>query len=105
MASGVHIGTCGWMYRNWKHSWYEDRPVRTWLSYIDERLGAVELDGAFYRQQKKETFENWASQVSEDFSFALRGHRYITHRKRLKGVSESIQKVKEPAQGLGDKLK
>lgn len=93
------------MYPRWKESWYEGRPAKSWLGYIDQQLGAVELDGAFYRQQKKETFEKWASQVSSDFCFALRGHRYITHRKRLHDVADSIEKVKAPAQGLGDKLK
>lgn len=103
--AALYIGTCGWMYPSWRHDWYEDRPSKTWLGYIDEKLGAVELDGAFYRQQKKETFEKWASQVSDDFCFALRGHRFITHSKRLKDVSESIKRVREPALGLGNKLK
>jgi|SRR5579885_747235 len=100
----VHIGTSGWMYKTWRHSFYEDQPVRTWLGQIDQKLGAVEIDGTFYRQQKKETFEKWAAQVSERFCFAIRGHRYVTHNRKLLEVEESIQKVKEPAEGLGSKL-
>lgn len=93
------------MYSAWKHSWYEGRPTKSWLGFIDDKLGAVELDGAFYRQQKKETFEKWSSQVSDEFCFTLRGHRYITHRKRLHDVAASIEKVREPALGLEKKLK
>jgi len=104
MATRAYIGTSGWMYKSWRHSFYEDAPQRTWLKQIDDKLGAVEIDGTFYRQQKKETFERWASQVSAEFRFAIRGHRYITHNKKLLDVAESVQKVKEPALGLGNKL-
>ncbi|MEA2552612.1 MAG: hypothetical protein QOJ65_788 [Fimbriimonadaceae bacterium] len=104
MVGKAYMGTSGWVYPAWKLSWYEGRPARTWLGYIDEKLGAVEVDGTFYRQQKKETFEKWASQVSPDFKFAIRGHRYITHRKKLLDVADSVQRVKEPALGLGNKL-
>lgn len=93
------------MYRGWKSSWYESRPAKTWLAYMDEKLGSVEVDGTFYRQQSRETFEKWGSQVSLDFCFAIRGHRYVTHRKKLLDVSDSIQRVKEPAEGLGAKLR
>ena len=92
------------MYPRWRHSFYEDQPTRTWLHQIDEKLGAVEVDGTFYRQQKKETFEKWANQVSKDFRFAIRGHRYITHNRKLLNVTDSIKRVKDPALGLDDKL-
>jgi uncharacterized protein YecE (DUF72 family) len=104
VVARVHIGTCGWMYKNWRELFYEDLPPRTWLGQIDEKFGCVEIDAAFYRQQKAETFAKWASQVSPQFSFALRGHRYITHNRKLKDVRESVLRVKEPAMGLGKKL-
>jgi uncharacterized protein YecE (DUF72 family) len=104
MRGRIHIGTSGWMYKSWRHSFYEGQPTRTWLHQIDEKLGSVEVDGTFYRQQKLETFEKWASQVSSEFRFAIRGHRYVTHNLKLLNVEESIRRVREPALGLGSKL-
>jgi len=104
MAGRAYVGTSGWMYKSWRHSFYEDQPTRTWLQQIDRKLGCVEIDGTFYRQQKKETFEKWAAQVSDEFRFAIRGHRYVTHNRKLLDVGDSVTRVREPALGLGKKL-
>lgn len=104
MAGKVYIGTSGWQYSFWKQDWYGGAPSKDWLRIIDERLGSVEVNGSFYRQQKPETFAKWADQVSEQFRFAIRGHRYITHQKRIAGVTESVELVKSQAAGLGSKL-
>jgi uncharacterized protein YecE (DUF72 family) len=104
MVSRAFIGTSGWMYDAWKGWWYEGVRKKDWLRYDADRFTAVEVDGTFYRQQKRETFENWASQVPDDFRFAIRGHRYVTHNKKLLNATESVLRVKEPAQGLGHKL-
>jgi uncharacterized protein YecE (DUF72 family) len=92
------------MYDAWKNSFYEGVKKKDWLSFAATRLNTVEVDATFYRQQKPETYANWASQVPDNFKFAVRGHRYLTHRKKLIDVSEPIQRVKDQASGLGPKL-
>jgi uncharacterized protein YecE (DUF72 family) len=100
----LRIGTSGWMYDAWKNGFYAGISKRLWLSHISRRLNAVEIDATFYRQQKPETFEKWATQVPEDFRFAVRGHRYVSHNKKLLDVSSALHKVKEQSEGLGHKL-
>lgn len=100
----AYVGTSGWMYDAWRDGWYERRPRRAWLAYDGERFTGIEADGTFYRQAKRETFENWASQVPPEFRFAIRGHRFVTHNKKLLDVADSVKRVREPALGLDEKL-
>jgi uncharacterized protein YecE (DUF72 family) len=92
------------MYGAWKESFYSGVKKKDWLTFLSSRLNTVEVDATFYRQQKPETYTNWASQVPDGFKFAVRGHRYISHRKKLIDTAESLQRVKEQAEGLGPKL-
>jgi uncharacterized protein YecE (DUF72 family) len=98
------IGTSGWQYKPWKHYFYEGRSEKEWLEFAASKFTALEADGTFYRLQKKETFEKWAQRTPADFRFAIRGHRYTTHQKKLTDPVATIDKQKEPATGLGDKL-
>jgi|SRR5579862_8601005 len=100
----LYIGTSGWMYRHWKDGWYGDPPQRKWLAFDAERFTGIEIDGTFYGSKPKPTFEKWAAEAPDGFKFAVRGHRYVTHFRRLKNVADSIKRVKESAEGLGDKL-
>jgi uncharacterized protein YecE (DUF72 family) len=100
----AYIGTSGWQYKHWKHSFYEGKPEREWLEYASNCFTSLEADGTFYRLQKKETFERWAERTPKDFKFAIRGHRYTTHQKKLLDPIATIDKQKEPASGLGKKL-
>jgi uncharacterized protein YecE (DUF72 family) len=66
---------------------------------------AVEVNGSFYTQIKAETFRRWHEQTPDDFCFTLKGHRFVTHYKRLRAVRGSIRLVRDPARALGDKLR
>lgn len=99
------IGTSGWQYKHWREKFYNKAPARTWLSAASQAFGTIEVDGTFYKLQKRETFEKWTAQVPPDFPFAIRGHRFTTHRKRLLEPVETIDKQVEPASGLRDHLK
>ena len=101
----LYVGTSGWMYDGWREGWYGKQPKRAWLAFDSTRFTAVEVDASFYRQQKPETFQRWASEVPEQFGFAVRGHRYLTHNKKLLDVEEPLQRVMAQAEGLGPKLK
>jgi uncharacterized protein YecE (DUF72 family) len=100
----LYIGTSGWMYSAWRHGWYAGIRQAEWLEFMTRHFNAVEVDGTFYRLQKKETFQRWAERTPDHFRFAIRGHRYTTHRKRLLEPRETIEKQVQPAAGLGHKL-
>jgi len=103
--AGVYIGTSGWQYRAWKDDFYKGVKAKLWLEHISSRLNAVEVNGTFYRLQKREAFESWVQRTPEDFAFAIRGHRYTSHNKKLLDPVDSIRKQVEPALGFGDKLR
>lgn len=54
------------------------------LEFIAERLPSVELNGSFYSLQRPESYQRWRAEVPEDFVFAVKGSRYVTHMLRLR---------------------
>lgn len=85
------IGVSGWSYDGWRGDFYpQGLPRRRELEHVASRLTAVEVNGTFYSLQRRTTFERWASEVPEDFVFALKGSRYVTHLLRLVGVRTAL---------------
>jgi uncharacterized protein YecE (DUF72 family) len=50
----------------------------------------VEINGTFYSLQRPESFAAWAAATPDDFLFAVKGPRYITHMKRLTDVETPL---------------
>jgi len=98
------IGTSGWVYKGWRNHLYADAPVRRWLEIASRTFSALEINGSFYTQIKPATYERWRAETPSEFRFALKGHRFVTHYKRLRDCSSSIVLLRDQAAGLGDKL-
>src|SRR5438132_9488395 len=98
------IGTSGWTYDSWKNGFYEGIPRKGWLRFCAERFTAVETNGTFYRLRKRETLERWREQTPDDFAFALKANRFLTHNKKLLDPEISLRLEREAAEGLGRKL-
>jgi uncharacterized protein YecE (DUF72 family) len=98
------IGTSGWSYKGWRESFLERVPQSEWLSYCAERFTGIEINGTFYRLQSPETFRKWRDETPKEFRFAMKGHRYVTHNKKLGDVDDSIALLKERAEPMGEKL-
>jgi uncharacterized protein YecE (DUF72 family) len=102
----IRIGISGWRYRPWRGIFYpKELPQRLELAFAAKTFRAIEINGTFYSLQRPEYFEAWAAQTPEDFRFAIKGSRFITHNKRLKDVEAPLANFF--AQGLfnlGDKL-
>lgn len=60
------------------------------LAYVAERLRSVELNGSFYSLQRPSSYQRWRSEVPDDFVFAVKGSRYVTHMLRLHGVGTAL---------------
>lgn len=101
---GVFIGTSGWVYQGWREHLYADAPVRRWLEIASRTFRALEINGSFYTQIKRETYERWRRETPDDFRFSLKGHRFVTHYKRLRACRDSVVLLRDQASGLGDKL-
>jgi uncharacterized protein YecE (DUF72 family) len=101
----LSIGTSGWQYRDWKPGFYDAKlPQRLWLERYAEAFATVEINNAFYRLPEKATFEAWRERTPDDFCFAVKMSRYLTHIKRLRDPEEPVARFLERAAGLGDKL-
>jgi uncharacterized protein YecE (DUF72 family) len=104
MTSKAHIGTSGWNYKSWRDGFYSDTPQKQWLPFCAERFTGIEVNGTFYRLPEKTTFKKWRDETPQDFSFAIKGHRYVTHNKKLLDVEEPVIRCRDAASPLGDRL-
>src|SRR3954465_12548513 len=84
MAGDIRIGTSGWLYPPWRGVFYRSkRPHKKELAYLSSQLNTVEINGTFYSLQRPESFRKWYAQTPDDFVFAVKGPRFITHMKKL----------------------
>ncbi|MFC0678263.1 DUF72 domain-containing protein [Lysobacter korlensis] len=85
------IGISGWRYRSWRGRFYPPGlPQRRELEYAAERMTSVELNGSFYSLQRPSSYQRWRAEVPEDFVFAVKGSRYITHMLKLRNVDTAL---------------
>jgi len=101
----IRIGTSGWMYQDWKSVLYpDDLPQRRWLEHYAEHFDTVEINSSFYHLPRRATFEGWRERTPDNFTFAVKASRYITHRLKLEGVEEPWGNLLSAAEALGPKL-
>ncbi len=99
------MGTSGWQYKDWRGRLYPSPlPQRLWLERFAESFATVEINNAFYRLPERDTFAAWRDRTPDDFCFAVKMSRYLTHIKRLKDPAEPVERFLSRATALGDKL-
>ena len=83
----VRIGISGWTYAPWRGRFYPSKLSRNKeLAYAARLFSSIEINGTFYGLQRPEAFGLWRSETPEDFVFAVKGSRYITHMLKLRDV-------------------
>lgn len=99
------MGTSGFAYKEWVGDFY---PTGTrsadFLSRYAERLPSVEINYSFQRLPSPAALAQWCERTPEDFVFALKAHRRITHTARLDGVDESVRWFLDGIGALGTRL-
>jgi uncharacterized protein YecE (DUF72 family) len=91
MTGAARIGISGWTYAPWRGAFYpRGLPQRRELAYVAERMNSVEINGTFYALQRPASFAAWAEQTPDDFVFAVKGGRFITHLKKLNDVQAPL---------------
>jgi uncharacterized protein YecE (DUF72 family) len=68
------------------------------------RLNAVEINSTFYRPHRPQTFQRWAAATPEDFRFAVKAPKTITHERRLTDCESLVQAFLDQVRLLGDRL-
>ena len=91
MAGQARIGTSGWVYPPWRGEFYpRGLAHRRELEYLSRQVNSVEINGSFYSLQRPSSYESWRDQTPDDFVFAVKGGRFITHMKRLRDVDAPL---------------
>jgi uncharacterized protein YecE (DUF72 family) len=103
-ASAIRIGTSGFIYDHWRGRFYAPSDRGTELERYAEAFDTVELNVTFYRMPPSSTFRSWARRVPDDFTFAVKASRYLTHVKRLQDPRASVDLLVDRARELGGHL-
>jgi uncharacterized protein YecE (DUF72 family) len=87
MPGRIRIGISGWTYPPWRGVFYPEKLAqKRELEYAASRFASIEVNGTFYGLQRPDSFAHWAEQTPDDFVFAIKGSRYISHIRRAKNV-------------------
>ncbi|GAA3755911.1 DUF72 domain-containing protein [Terriglobus aquaticus] len=91
LHDAIRIGISGWRYKPWRGVFYPPRlPQRRELEFAATHFNSVEINGTFYSMQRPESFRRWHAETPEGFLFAIKGARFITHMKKLRGVEQGL---------------
>jgi uncharacterized protein YecE (DUF72 family) len=87
----VRIGISGWRYAGWRGDFYpKGLGQKNELRHVSRIFRSIEINSTHYSLQRPELFARWAEETPEDFSFAIKGPRYITHMLKLKNVKTPL---------------
>jgi uncharacterized protein YecE (DUF72 family) len=102
---GILIGTQGWNYTAWVGPLYPPgtRPSE-FLSAYARAFRAVEVDSTFYAVPDARAVRAWAGRTPDDFTFALKMPKEVTHERRLRDADDVVREFLDRARQLGPKL-
>ena len=110
----VQVGCQGWNYEDWVTPPAAARPVfypagtraEHMLDAYARAFDTVEVDSTFYAAPTDATFDNWRKRTPDNFAFALKLPREITHEHALRGAASlrALDTFCERARRLDAKL-
>jgi uncharacterized protein YecE (DUF72 family) len=101
----IFIGTSGWSYASWRGPFVpREVMIKHHLSFYATQFITAELNGVFYRTPSLDAVRGWRDQSPDDFVFAWKASKFITHWKRLSERSRnSLDLIEERLDILGAK--
>jgi uncharacterized protein YecE (DUF72 family) len=101
----IRIGTSGFHYKHWRGPFYPEKfPASKMLGHYLEHFDTVELNNSFYRLPTEDAFRCWRESTPDNFLFAVKASRFITHNKKLKDPENALTNFLPRAEVLGPKL-
>lgn len=101
----LRIGTSGWHYADWWGPFYpKSVKKKEALDHYVTRFAAAELNAPFYRTPTEKAVETWRQSVPDDFRFAWKASKFITHWRRLIVNENSMNLLDDRVSRLGEKL-
>ncbi len=85
------IGISGWTYAPWRGIFYPPGLRQAdELAFASRAFPSIELNGSFYSLMRPQSYRAWRAATPDDFVFAVKGGRFITHMKRMKGAETAL---------------
>jgi uncharacterized protein YecE (DUF72 family) len=77
----LHVGTSGYSFPEWIEAGFDppDTPGKQMLSFYAQQFNAIELNYTWYQMPKAEAMERMLTRVPDDFVFAAKVTRTMTH--------------------------
>ena len=86
-----YIGISGYNYAGWRGAFYPpELRTKDWLRYASRKFNSIELNGTFYSLKSPPVFERWVAETPDDFVFAVKGSRFITHNLKLARAESAL---------------
>ncbi|HKN57509.1 MAG TPA: DUF72 domain-containing protein [Gemmatimonadaceae bacterium] len=95
------VGCAGWAIRREHSGRFAN--IGTHLQRYATLFNCVEINSCFYRPHRFSTYERWAASVPDDFRFAVKLPKVITHELRLVGAEPALEQFLGETSGLGIK--
>ena len=87
----MRIGISGWNYAGWRGVFYpKGLRQRDELDHASRIFRSIEINGTHYTLLRPEDFARWTDETPEDFVFAVKGSRYITHMMKLRNPEAGL---------------
>ena len=102
----IRLGCSGWDYRDWAGVFYKDKEESKLHAY-SRIFNTAEINSTFYSYPHVGIVFGWAKYTPQDFKFAVKLNRLITHEKMLeisKGVDDDLKRfcdLMKPLQNTG----
>ena len=105
MTGNIRIGTSGWHYPHWRGPFYPaDLPAGQMLEFYVRHFSSVEVNNSFYRLPTSAALQSWRNTTPNDFCFAVKASRFLTHMKKLKDPETGLAKFLARVEQLGERL-
>ncbi len=103
-AGKINLGTSGWSYEDWIGPFYPmgTSPAR-YLAVYSRHFNTVEIDATFYRSPSMTMIKAWRERTPDNFVFAAKVPRLITHDQELQDVQPAIEHFANVMRELGPK--
>jgi uncharacterized protein YecE (DUF72 family) len=100
MAGRLWCGCSGWSYAHWREPVYDCAPKSEWLARYAKLFGTVEVNSSFYSLPGRRTVAGWAEHSPDEFVFAVKVSRHLTHVRRLRDVGPGLRRLLEQLEPL-----
>lgn len=103
----LFVGTAGWTVPRQHLPLFSQTKEGAKISHLHRyatRLRCVEINSSFHRSHRRATWERWAAATPENFRFAVKAPKTITHVARLVDTGGALKEFFEASRALGEKL-